>query len=197
MTNHAVKVAFGRNLTEWSDIQGHVQRLHDLVIDLDARVVLELGVRDAVSTSAFLAALYATGGHLYSVDVNVPQHKINEYNDPRWTFFQGFSTGPVSDPAFTDLPTTFDIVFVDTDHTYELTKQEIEVWSPRVRPGGAMVFHDTNLEWFDHHTTPQPPYPVRKAIEEWIAAEGTRAGHPWPIEYNPEFYGLTIVWPSS
>lgn len=187
MMNPAVKAAFKRSLTEWSDIQGHVQRLYDLVIELGAQTVLELGVRDAVSTSAFLAALEQTDGHLYSVDITVSRHKIDEFNDPRWSFFQGFSTGPV---ANTDLlPALFDIVFVDTDHTYELTAQEIEVWSPRVRHGGAMVFHDTNLERFEHHTTPQPPFPVRQAIEEWLAATKLSL----TVESFPESYGLTIV----
>lgn len=188
MTNFAVKAAFGRSLTEWSDIQGHVQRLHDLVIELDAKLVLELGVRDAVSTSAFLAALEQTGGQLYSVDINVPQHKINEYDDPRWSFFQGLSTHPmVTDLA--ELAGPFDIVFVDTDHTYELTRDEIVAWSPRVRSGGAMVFHDTNLERFDHHTTTQPPFPVRTAIEEWLDADDDAVLE----ESYSEFYGLMVV----
>lgn len=188
MTNFAVKAAFGRSLTEWSDIQGHVQRLHDLVIELGAKSVLELGVRDAVSTSAFLAALEQTGGQLYSVDINIPQHKINEYNDPRWSFFQGLSTHPtVTDLA--ELAGPFDIVFVDTDHTYELTRDEIVAWSPRVRSGGAMVFHDTNLERFDHHTTAQPPFPVRTAIEEWLDADDDAVLE----ESYSEFYGLMVV----
>lgn len=189
MTNFAVRAAFGRSLVEWSDIQGHVQRLHDLVIELDAKSVLELGVRDAVSTSAFLAALEQTDGQLYSVDINVPQHKINEYNDPRWSFFQGFSTGPLSNPAFSDLPARFDVVFVDTDHIYELTKQEIVAWSPRIRSGGLMVFHDTNLERFEHHTTWQPPFPVRAAIEEWLDVDDDAVLE----ESYSEFYGLMVV----
>ncbi len=184
----ATQAAFERNLREWSDIQGHVQRLYDLVIELNAQEVLELGVRDAVSTSAFLAALDRTDGHLYSVDVNVPQHKINEYDDPRWSFFQDFSTAPTVVGLYS-LPIKFDIVFVDTDHTYELTKQEIETWSPRVRPGGAMAFHDTNLERFDHHITEQPPYPVRTAIDEWLAATGLSL----TTDFFPESYGMTIV----
>lgn len=188
MTNFAVKAAFGRSLIEWSDIQGHVQRLYDLVIELGAKQVLELGVRDAVSTSAFLAALHETDGHLYSIDVNIPRHKINEFNDPRWSFFQGFSTGPlVSSP---DLPEQFDLVFVDTDHTYELTRHEIDAWATRIHSGGLMVFHDTNLERFDHHTTEQPPYPVRKAVEEWVqkASPAVRIREDYP-----EFYGLMVA----
>jgi predicted O-methyltransferase YrrM len=35
-----------------------------------------------------------------------------------------------------------DFLFVDGDHTYEGVKQDWEMYSPLVRPGGLVVFHD-------------------------------------------------------
>jgi cephalosporin hydroxylase len=176
----ATRAAYEANLEVWSDIQGHLPRLYDLVIELKAQRVLELGVRSGVSTTAFLAALEQTGGHLWSVDVN----PVPPLNGP-WTFVQGCSDDKtlVQDVAGDD---PFDIVFVDTDHTYELTKAEIDTWAPHV--SGAMVFHDTNLEAFEHHTTPQPPFPVRTAVDEWLNNDDDLG-----VESFPEFYGLTIV----
>jgi predicted O-methyltransferase YrrM len=35
-----------------------------------------------------------------------------------------------------------DILFIDGDHTYSGVKRDFELWSPLVRPGGFVVFHD-------------------------------------------------------
>ncbi len=35
-----------------------------------------------------------------------------------------------------------DILFIDGDHTYEGVKRDFELWSPLVKPGGHVVFHD-------------------------------------------------------
>lgn len=35
-----------------------------------------------------------------------------------------------------------DLLFIDGDHTYEGVKQDWELYSPLVRPGGMIVFHD-------------------------------------------------------
>lgn len=35
-----------------------------------------------------------------------------------------------------------DILFIDGDHTYAGVKTDFELWSPLVRPGGMVIFHD-------------------------------------------------------
>jgi predicted O-methyltransferase YrrM len=35
-----------------------------------------------------------------------------------------------------------DILFIDGDHTYEGCRQDFEMYSPLVKPGGVIVFHD-------------------------------------------------------
>jgi cephalosporin hydroxylase len=44
-----------------------------------------------------------------------------------------------------------DILFLDGDHTYEGVKQDWETYSPLVRPGGIVVFHDI----VDHFWLPE------------------------------------------
>jgi predicted O-methyltransferase YrrM len=38
--------------------------------------------------------------------------------------------------------TPVDVVFIDGDHTHEGARLDWDLWSPRVAPGGAVVFHD-------------------------------------------------------
>jgi predicted O-methyltransferase YrrM len=35
-----------------------------------------------------------------------------------------------------------DVLFIDGDHSYEGVKKDFELWSPLVRPGGIVLFHD-------------------------------------------------------
>jgi predicted O-methyltransferase YrrM len=40
----------------------------------------------------------------------------------------------------------FDFVFIDTGHTYELTKAELRLWWRKVKNGGALAGHDTHIK---------------------------------------------------
>ena len=40
----------------------------------------------------------------------------------------------------------FVFVFIDADHSYEGCKADFEAWSPLVRSGGEIAFHDANKE---------------------------------------------------
>ena len=170
---------------EPSDIQGHLPRMVDLVAKLNAQAVIELGVRYGTSTVAWLYGLAATGGHLWSVDI-VRQHRPIDVD--HWTFVEGDDTDPA---VLAQLPATVDIVFVDTNHRYEHTRREIELYAPRVRRGGALVFHDTDVEVFpdDHEPGSEPPWPVRRAVDEFVAT----SPRVTDVEEHHDFHGLTIV----
>lgn len=40
--------------------------------------------------------------------------------------------------------TEFNFLFIDADHSYEACKADFEAWSPLVKSGGEVAFHDTN-----------------------------------------------------
>jgi len=44
----------------------------------------------------------------------------------------------------------FDFVFIDGDHSYEGVRGDWLAWSPLVRPGGLVAFHDTWPNWDRH-----------------------------------------------
>jgi len=37
---------------------------------------------------------------------------------------------------------SLDMGFLDANHTYESAKQDIKLWTPKVKIGGLFVFHD-------------------------------------------------------
>lgn len=168
----------------------HVPTLVATVRDLQATTVIELGVRWGVSTVAWLYALEGVG-HLWSVDGAAPcpapdgTQLIPVPGVEHWTFIEGWDTDPA---VLAQLPAQADVVMLDTNHIYEETLVELELYVPRVRPGGRFLLHDIWLESTANAVTPQPPYPVRTAMREFCGAH--RLG--W-IE-NPNCYGLGTIF---
>jgi predicted O-methyltransferase YrrM len=147
-----------------SDIYEHLPLFVDLCVSLEAKTVVELGTRGGVSTIAWLYGLEETDGHLWSVDLD-PAPTLASH---RWTFMQGDDL----DPAIAArLPREIDVLFIDTSHAYDHTLAELHVYGPRVRPGGRIVLHDTEIRQ-PFGLSRQPPYPVRKAMLEYCADEG-------------------------
>lgn len=181
MVGAAVTLAaeYERQCATPSDIYLHLPRFVALVEALDAKHVIELGTRTGVSTIAWLYALEQTGGQLTSVDI-APRPPIGQW--PNWTFVQGDDL----DPAVVGSLEPADIVFIDTSHLYEHTARELRVYRHLVHPGGLIVLHDTLLER-PIGAPVRPRFPVRTAIEEFVAEEG--------LEWRnyPECFGLGVI----
>lgn len=146
-----------------SDIFEHLPYLRALVTGRQARTVIELGTRGGNSTLAWLIGVEETDGHVWSVDLDPPP----PLKHPRWTFLQGNDLAP---EIFTALPEA-DIVFIDTSHTYRQTLAELHAYRWKVRPGGLLVLHDTELPRPLGVGPVERRYPVRCAIEDFCAEE--------------------------
>lgn len=163
-----------------TDIHQHLVTLYDLVLAIDAKRVLELGVRDGESTVALLEAVKKNGGRLVSVDIDPCEQAramLKEYGiSEGWEFHQG------SDITFGegvwDRSKFFDLIFVDTSHEYSHTKREIELFEPMVRLGGLMVFHDTVSF----------PLGVLKPIQEFLSTQ-----NGYVFENHTHCHGLGIL----
>lgn len=146
-----------------SDIFEHLPVFVGLCRELDATKVIELGTRGGVSTVAWLYGLEGRG-HLWSVDIDPAPALPFEH----WTFLQGNDL----DPAIVNaLPDSVDVVFIDTSHAYEQTLAELNVYLHKIRSGGKIVLHDTELRQPSGLRTHQPPFPVKTAVEEFCFEE--------------------------
>ena len=147
-----------------SDIYLHLPRFVEMVDELKAQHVIELGTRTGVSTIAWLHALEGTGGRLTSVDID-ERPPIGDW--PHWEFIQGDDT----DPEVITRLAPADIVFLDTSHLYEHTVVELRLYRWVVKPGGLIVCHDTELP-LPEGAPPRPLYPVKTAVREFCEQEG-------------------------
>lgn len=124
-------------LKTWSDIQAHLPMLYAV----GRGFVLELGVRDGVSTAALLAGIETHGGHLWSVDINENCLEVFK-GHPFWTFVNADSADYETIHTRGKTPEKFDAVFIDTNHTLTQTLNELKTWGPHVKMGGKILLHD-------------------------------------------------------
>jgi len=171
-----------RNCSIPSDINEHLPRMVALVEAHTPDHIVELGARSGLSTTAWLYGLQGTNGRLTSVDIS-PAPQIGTHAN--WEHIQGDDT----DPAVMAQVDECDILFIDTSHAYEHTLWELRNWSAKVRSGGAIVCHDTNLErpWDPPCPETDPDFPVASAIVRFCAETGSR----W--RNIPGCWGLGII----
>lgn len=136
--------------------------------------ILELGSRDGVSTDAFLKGVEKRGGMVYSVDCD-EAWKDSWTGHPQWKFIHAFSNEQEKILA-AGVPKELDVVFLDTEHSHELTQKELNLWVPKLKPDGVLMIHDTR----------QFPE-LRRAVEEYAKEHGLIT------EFKEESTGLGIL----
>ena len=113
-------------------------------------VAVELGVFLGYSSYYMLSALAANGrGKLYAVDREDCGSGVQ--NAPECVFIQGDSRAVVP-----GLP-MMDFVFIDSDHSYNVTRAETDLLLPKLNPGAVLVFHDASFDGVAQVVAELPP----------------------------------------
>lgn len=187
----ALREEYDRRRTEPSDIRDHLAEIYQVASSYAQPRILELGVRSGNSTAALLAAAEMTGGQVWSVDIAEPTVPEWWHTSGRWTLHVGNDLDGVLHQKLKHDPGVFDVVFIDTIHTYEHTLAELRLYVPMVRPGGTVLLHDTELERPEgvpvEVANRQPPFPVARAIDDFCGESGAS----W--ENRPGCYGLGVM----
>jgi len=154
---------------EWVDMAPHLEHLMDLASR--AKVVVEFGVRGAVSSWAMLDGM-APDGVLVGVDLEagcpIPERVRT---DPRWTFVVG-------DSLTVDLPRHADLVMIDSSHEYQQTVLELQraaSLTPEV-----IALHD-----YLYINAPG----VKPAVDEFVASD---APYELVVVHQSD-YGLAVL----
>lgn len=136
----------------------------------DSCIIAEIGVGDGAS-AIFLAERLADMGKNFQFKLidnldygKAKQFKTimdNVYGSGLAKFIEVIPIDSLN--ASLDFPDNFfDFVFIDSGHTYELTKAEIRLWYHKVKYGGTLAGHDySNIEWQG----------IRNAVDEVIKDE--------------------------
>jgi predicted O-methyltransferase YrrM len=144
---HACKVVLGVDAPESQVTQRELSCL--LRYSREAEVIVEIGCYEG-STTAYLAA--NTTGRVYSIDPFGSGRLGVCYGELiakfiRWKnrltnieFIKAFSH-----VAAPDFQRPVDFIFIDADHSYEAIAKDWQDWFPKVKQGGIIALHDTQI----------------------------------------------------
>ena len=139
-----------------SDINEHLDLLYSLVAETNAQKIVELGTRGGNSTCALVIGAAETGGHVTSIDhgkgAEYPREgptldylaEASAIITERLGLGQYWTLVVKDDLEFArEYNDEIDVLLIDTSHSYEQTRKELEVWGDKVVDGGFIVMHDT------------------------------------------------------
>lgn len=179
------KVKFGRE-----DTDQHVLTLYSIALQINAKRILELGVRKGNTTLSFLLAAKEIDGVVHSVDIDPPQFNCPEDLTKFWHFH-------LSDAILwldQHNNETYDLIYIDDWHSYPHVKQELQSIEHMVSPSSVILLHDLMYSGAHPHYRSNPdtddaqwagggPY---RAVAELDATK-------WEWATFPVNHGLTLL----
>jgi cephalosporin hydroxylase len=116
-------------------------------------VIIEAGIAWGGSLAMYAAFQQLQGfGRTYGIDVTIPDHNreaiLGISVADRITLIEGSSTDPL---VFTrianEIPSDSNVMLVlDSNHTHEHVRSELELWSPLIKKGNYIIVSDTIVE---------------------------------------------------
>lgn len=125
---------YGKN-----DSDQHVITLFSIALACRGKIFIELGVRAGTTTLPILLAANLNNGKLISVDIQDTEFQCPKDLLPSWSFLKCDALDFLAD---WDKSKKMDFVYVDTWHSYEHVKKELEYLDMYVGPSSIILLHD-------------------------------------------------------
>jgi cephalosporin hydroxylase len=136
----------GRTQKKKTDISDHLETLFVESLNIESRLIVELGVGDGESTYVLERIANLWGAKLVSVDIE-DRREVSSFKDR--TFVQkddiAFAAEFTNWCKQRNIEPLIDILFIDTSHLYDHTVAEIRAWFPYLSKRAKVFFHDTNM----------------------------------------------------
>ena len=132
---------------KWNRVAGLIRLCEDSfgrkITDPDPEelpLICEIGIASGVSTEVFAAF-----GNVQAIDFHLWKPAVDRFQgrEDRVTLLQAESWASselVEDGAF-------DMVYLDSDHSYNHVYREIQLWLPKVKKGGFLAGHDSSFSF--------------------------------------------------
>lgn len=132
--------------TKKTDISDHLETLFIECLNIESKLIIELGVGDGESTFILERVANLWGAKLVSVDI-VDCQKVSKFKE-RIFIKQDDIAFAAEFPQWCqqrNIIPVVDILFIDTSHLYDHTVAEIKAWFPFLAKRAKVFFHDTNM----------------------------------------------------
>lgn len=177
-----------------SNMAAHMPTLNLLARHWAFGELVELGVGRGWSTVSFLSALAGTGKHLRSFDIDPVRHsavvQASGFQPDVLAKYWDFKVCDSVEAAQRLADGSVSMLFVDTTHTYEKTRQELAAWLPKMHANGVICGHDYYLY---QHPAWAATSGVHKAVDEFAGLYRER----FRLQLIPNDFGLFVLWPTG
>jgi len=179
-----IKGLINRTLNGGGDSDKHLMLLYSIVIGSNAKNIIELGVREGITTLPLVCGAKETNGMVYSVDIEptllILDDELLKHNkfflQDALTFLNNWNINQ-----------QIDIIYIDDWHAYEHVKKELEILDKLVSPSTIILLHD--LMYGD--TCPFYHTDLTLNNGQWASGGVYRA----VAELNPQFWEFsTLPW---
>lgn len=169
----------------------HIMTFFAIALQMNAKKILELGVRQGGSTYPFLIASHVLNGKLTSVDLNDPYFQLTDpVLQPYWTFIKSDAIKFLEDNT-----EKYDLIYVDDWHSYSHVKKELELIDKISDEKTIILLHD--LMGMSNHPNYFNPLSANPKTE-WGEGGPYRAvaeldTEKWEWMTLPVNHGLTLL----
>jgi len=195
---------FGRMLTLVGEdfgitqVRSEIEGLVGAVRSINPKIVVEIGTHKGGNSALFCRTL-ETAEHIVGLDLCVQNAaKVRFFAAPekRYTVIHGDSQVPEArkrlERALGGRP--IDFLFIDGDHSYDGVRRDYELYSPLVRKGGVIAFHDIIPDHRARFGKETGCYAggVHQLWSE-LKAEGGRTDE-FVGDYDQDGFGIGVLW---
>lgn len=152
--------------------------LHGLIMGNKIQRIVQLGHYAGFSSLliGFMLRKMDCKNGLFSIDIDPI---VSEFTDAwiKKAGLQDYVSVNISDSAAPDMPQkaeeylkgNIELVIIDSSHQYRHTKQELDLWFPKLKKTGIIAMHDISEFATDFDSTGEGG--VEKALNEWESSE--------------------------
>jgi len=177
-------------ITGKGDSDKHLMTLFSIALSMNAKRILELGVRNGKTTLPLLVAAKYNSGFVTSVDINdtdfIAPKDLRKYHEFKKIDSIEYLNKYNEEP--------FDLIYIDDWHSYKHVKKELEIIDRLVSPKTVILLHD--LMYGNY----QPHYHCDLTLKtgQWAEGGPYRAvaeldSQFWEFSTIPVNNGLTIL----
>ena len=175
-----------------ADSDQHLVTLFGITLQLKAKNILELGVRDGDTTEPMLTGVTLNQGKITCVDINPTRWVCPEFFKPYYTFVKSDAIKFLEEEI--KKGTYYDLVYIDDWHTGPHVAKEIELIDKLTDNKSIILLHDL----MGCNTQPNYFHPINETQGEWAYGGPYEAVknldlYKWEWATLPVNNGLTIL----
>lgn len=183
MDNKHINYILDKVLTGSGDSDKHLLSMLSIPLSINAKKILELGVRHGTTTLPLLLSAKLTNGFLESVDIEETSFKCPTEFSKYWKFYKSNALDFLKSKV--DEKVKYDLIYVDDWHSYDHVKQELDYIDQIINPGSIVLLHDLMYG----NTCPYYHVDLTTCSPQWANGGPYRA----VAELNPNFWEFSTI----